>query len=152
MENKIKETIKNILEKLTVDFDEIETHKTSDNNFRFAIKSTDSGVLIGTEGKNIKALNHLIKQIIWRDSEGETEKINFFIDVNDYQQQNIERIKSKAKETAEKAIVFKRDIEMEPMSSFERMIIHSALADDPRVETESTGKGAFRKINIKFIN
>ena len=152
MENKIKKIIENTLRKLSVDFDEIVIHNEGETNFRFAIKSNDSGILIGAEGNNIKALNHIIKQIIWRSDAEEVKNINFFVDINDYQQKNIERVKNKAKEVAEKSIVFKRDIEMEPMSSFERMIVHSALSDNPQIETESSGEGVFRKVNIKFKN
>lgn len=145
----IKEIVENILNKLSVNFEDVTVHEDSDN-IRFAVKSDDSGILIGSEGKNIRALNYIIKQIVWRNDSEEVKNIKFFIDVNDYQSQNIERIKNKALETAEKAIMFKRDIEMDQMSSFERMIIHSALADNPKITTESSGDGAFRRIFIKY--
>jgi len=125
--------------------------KEDKNSVRFAIKSNDSGILIGNDGNNIKALNHMIKQIAWKNN-SLGENINFFVDVNDYQYKNIKRIRDKALEMAEKAIIFKRDIELEPMSSFERMLVHSALADKPNIETESSGDGIFRKVSIKFKN
>ena len=52
---------------------------------------------------------------------------------------------------ASRAKTFKRDIELEPMSSYERMIVHSTLADDTAVRTESDGEGKFRKVIIKYI-
>ncbi|HLD38589.1 hypothetical protein A3I18_02030 [Candidatus Campbellbacteria bacterium RIFCSPLOWO2_02_FULL_35_11] len=148
----IKELTEEFLKKLTVDFDEVTVCDDGSGNFRFAIKSSDSGILIGNEGNNIKAINYLIKQIV-KNSEGENFKnINFFIDVNDYQTKNIERIKNKALEMAEKAVFFKRDVEMDPMSSFDRMIVHSVLADREDVGTESSGIGNFRRVCIKYKN
>lgn len=149
---KTKEIIEELLKKLTVDFEEVVVCDDDNNNFRFAIKSNDSGILIGSDGKNIKALNSIIKQIVRKNNENKEGCINFFVDVNDYQTKNIEKIKNKALETAQKAVVFKRDIEMEPMTSFERMIVHSALADNPNIETESAGEREFRKVVIKFKN
>ncbi|MBU1557627.1 KH domain-containing protein [Patescibacteria group bacterium] len=147
---KIKELIEEFLKKLTVNFEEITICDDGNNNFRFAIKSEDSGILIGSEGKNIKALNSIIKQIVRKNNNDNKDCINFFVDVNDYQTKNIDRIKSKAVETAEKAIAFKRDVEMEPMTSFERLIVHSTLADRDNIETESAGERNFRKVVIKF--
>ena len=149
--NLIKNIIEQFLKKLTVEFDEIYIDKEDKNSVRFAIKSNDSGILIGNDGNNIKALNHMIKQIAWKNN-SLGKNINFFVDVNDYQYKNIKRIRDKALEMAEKAIIFKRDIELEPMSSFERMLVHSALADKPNIETESSGDGIFRKVSIKFKN
>jgi len=148
----IKEIVENFLNKLSVDFDEININNDNEGGLRFSIKSNDSGILIGGGGNNIKALNHLIKQIIWKNENINTEGINFFIDVNDYQFKNIEKIKNNAIEVAKKAVVFRRNIEMDPMSSFERMIVHSTLSDNPDVTTESTGEGPFRRINIIFKN
>ena len=148
----IKKTIEEFLKKLTVNFSEVNVCDDGNKNFRFAVKSDDSGILIGSEGKNIKALNYIIKQIVRKGYREKENFMNFFIDVNDYQTKNIDRIKRKAFETAEKAIVFKRNIEMEPMTSFERMLVHSALSDNPSIETESTGERNFRKVVIKFKN
>ncbi|MDD2935224.1 MAG: KH domain-containing protein [Candidatus Pacebacteria bacterium] len=148
--NKIKKIIEEMLGKLTVDFENVTICDDGNDNFRFAVKSSDSGILIGNEGNNIKALNYLVKQIVKGGKDEDIKNINFFIDVNDYQTKNIEKIKNKALEMAEKAVFFKRDVEMDPMSSFERMIVHSVLADQENIETESSGVGVFRKVCIKY--
>jgi spoIIIJ-associated protein len=108
--------------------------------------------LIGNDGINISAINHLIKKIAWKEVNEQapsTEKLDFFIDVNDYQEKNIERIKNQALDLAEKVALFKRDIEMSPMSSYERMVVHALLADNPHVFTESIGEKNFRRLIIK---
>ncbi|MEA2112717.1 MAG: R3H domain-containing nucleic acid-binding protein [Patescibacteria group bacterium] len=150
----IKKLIEGFLRRLCVDFEEVVF--LNDNDFkggtRFLIKTNESGLLIGSEGATVQAINHLIKKMIWKKINSKMdpeERINFFVDVNDYQGKNIERIKSQALDLAEKAILFKRDVEMPPMSSYERMIVHSVLADNPDVFTESIGENGFRRLVIK---
>ena len=150
----IKELIESFLNRLCVDFDEIIFLNDSEfkGGTRFLIKTDESGLLIGSDGATIYAINHLIKKMVWKkvNSKVKTdEKINFFIDINNYQGNNIERIKTQALDSAEKVKLFKRDVEMPPMSSYERMIIHSVLADNPNVQTESIGENGFRRLVIK---
>ena len=150
----IKELIEGFLGKLCVGFNEISFLKEegSRGGARFLIKTDEPGILIGSDGANISAINHLIKKIVWKEVNKQvslTDKLDFFIDVNDYQGKNIERIKSQALDLAEKAVLFKKDIEMPPMSSYERMIVHAVLADNPRISTESIGEKDFRRLVIK---
>ncbi len=150
---KIEETkkiLEDFLTKLSVDFGDISVDDDNNGNYRLAVQSEDSQILIGSAGKNIRALNYLFKQIIYKKNSDNKERLKFFVDINDYQTQNIERMKRGALDMAEKAIVFRRDIEMEPTTSFERMIVHSALADNDKIETESTGFGRDRRLIIKF--
>ena len=62
-EEEVKEIIKNFLEKLTVQFDEIEILE-DDTHPTISIKTEDSGVLIGNNGETLRALNHIVKRII----------------------------------------------------------------------------------------
>lgn len=150
----IKKLIEDFLNKLCVDFDEVVflDDKEFKGGARFLIKTDDAGILIGGEGVTIYAVNHLIKKMVWKKVNSKVDldaRVDFFIDVNDFQGKNIERIKAQALELAEKATLFKRDVEMPPMSSYERMIVHSVLADNPNVLTESIGENSFRRLIIK---
>lgn len=150
----IKELIEDFLKKLCVDFDEVLFLNNSEfqGETKFLIKTNDSGILIGSEGTTIYAINHLIKKMVWKKINSKVEinkRINFFVDVNDYQGKNIERIKTQAIDLAEKVVLFRRDIEMSPVSSYERMIVHSVLADNSDVRTESIGENDFRRLVIK---
>jgi len=157
MENKekqveiIKNTIEIILNKLCVEFDEIQFLEKSDfsNGVKFVIKTRDSGILIGSEGVNIHSFNHIIKRLIYKQTSEFEDKINFYIDVNDYQSDNINKIKTEALNTAKKVDLFKREIEMPASNSYERMIIHSTLSESDLVITESIGEGEFRRVVVK---
>jgi spoIIIJ-associated protein len=98
------------------------------------------------------ALNHVLKKL----SECECKKknletIRFFLDVNDYQTKKNEELKNLARMTAQRVRYFKKEIELEPMSSYERRIIHATLGEYPDISTESKGEGLERRVVIKFL-
>ena len=51
---------------------------------------------------------------------------------------------------AERAVSFKRDIELPPMVAYDRLVIHSTLSDFRGVETESEGQGRFRRVIVRY--
>ena len=148
-ENNIKKLIEDLLKSIGVKFDGIEV-KEEPITFKkiYVIKSPDSGLLIGDEGETFYALSHLIRKMA---TKGVEEKADFSIDVNDYRESIVEKIKLKAKILANRARDMKANIEMDPMSSYERLIVHGILTDEPNVKTESTGEGKNRRVIIKYV-
>lgn len=150
-QEEIKKIIEDILNKVPLVFSEVcVLDGEVDGCKKFVIKGADSNLLIGRDGENLSALSHIIKKIVAKkDGEEMTEK--FYVDVEDYHTKKIRKIKNICLTMANRAKTFKRDIELEPMSSYERMIVHSTLADDRSIKTESDGEGKFRKVIIKYI-
>jgi spoIIIJ-associated protein len=105
-------------------------------------------LLIGDKGETFYALSHIIRKMV---TKGQEDKAEFSIDVNDYRQSLIEKLKLKAKMLANRARDMKANIEMDPMSSYERLIIHGVLTDEPNIKTESVGEGKERRVVIKYI-
>ena len=146
----IKKIIEDVLNKLTVSFDDIEV-VDRDGSFVFMVRTQDVRSLIGSMGANLSAFNHVVKRVV--DQKNDTdERIKFIIDVNNYQEHKNEEIKNKAVILASRVKSFKTNQEMDPMSSYERMLVHAVLADDDNIETESTGFGKDRRLVIKFKN
>lgn len=119
----------------------------------FNISVTDAAQLIGYRGETLRALNHLVKRIAEEKKETPSEVpsgIAFSIDVNGYNQKRIAVLEAEAKALAERAKMFKHEIEMSPMNPYERMIVHEALRDTPNVTTESSGEGKFRHVVIRY--
>jgi len=104
----IKTIIKNFLKQLTVEFDEIEILE-NDAHPTVLIKTEDSGLLIGNNGEGLRALNHIVKKII--DKKLPENRLPFLIDINGYNGEKIEGLKSEALVLASRAkarrIVFK---------------------------------------------
>lgn len=114
----------------------------------FNIKLEEAGFLIGESGANLAYLNHLVKKIsanVLKNS----EPLKFFLDVNDYQKQKNESLKELAQMTVKKVRYFKKEIVLEPMSSYERRVVHLALAEHPDIATESLGEEPERRVVVK---
>jgi len=148
--NSIKETIEALINAMGIKFDSIEINEDGiTNRTIFVIKTPESGILIGDRGDNFQALTHIIKRIVCKGDEGLSHQ--FAIDVNDYQSSMVEQIKVKAQMLANRVRDFKSDVEMEPMSSYERLVVHGALTDQPNIKTESVGLGRERRVVIKYV-
>lgn len=116
----------------------------------FVIKSTDSGMLIGPQGENLKSLNFLLKRMVSNALKLETDP-TFSVDVNDYRDATLRQLEHKAKMMADRAVSFKTTVELEPMSSYERMFVHALFTDNPNIKTESIGVGKDRHLTIKYV-
>lgn len=115
--------------------------------------------LIGAHGDTVHAIDFLVKKIVEKKlspantSEGSPEENAlpmFLVDVNDYRTKQIKDLETKALMMAERARSFQYDVELTPMSGYERLIIHTALQNAPNVKTESQGEGRNRRVVIKY--
>ena len=104
------------------------------------------GALIGKHGQTLDALQYLTNLAAnVRDSE---EKVYFVLDVENYRSRRAVALNKLAKSVAERVIRTKQDVKLEPMSRSERKVIHTALQDNPKVETHSAGEDPYRYIIV----
>jgi spoIIIJ-associated protein len=142
----LKQTIEDLLGRLGVEVDSIEV--TTGHRTVIAIKSDNSRELIGPHGEHLRSLNTIARRLI-EQRHGE-EASNFLIDVNRYHEEQMERVRQEARMLAQRARLFKHDVEMSPMSPYERLVVHELFAEDPEIETRSEGEGKFRHIILKY--
>ena len=148
---KIKEIVEELLKKMGIRFDSVEEVVSPETkNVRFLVRSAESPLLIGASGEHLGAFNYIAKRIISKIA-GEEILEKFVIDVNGYYEKNLENLKAVAKIMSERARSFKTDVELPPMSSYERMFVHTLLEGLPDIKTESKGEGAQRRVVIKYI-
>lgn len=155
--DEIKNLIKSILEKMDVPYDSIED-ASKDEELRFNVKTKRSGILIGSRGEHISALNHVVKKIASKGDPkpvppggpDKDEGVRVTVDVNGYLEENDRNLRNKVFILAERARSFKMDVELPPMTPYERMVIHAFLSADPHLETKSIGEGKKRRIVIKY--
>ncbi len=144
----IKSLLAELLEKLTVE-GEIDIIEDSECP-QFIIKTREAGVLIGENGQHLAALSHILRKLSENEfKKNNLELVRFFLDINDYQRKKNEDLKNLAKMTAQRVRYFKKEIELDPMTSYERRIIHAILAEHPDITTESVGEGQNRRVVIK---
>ena len=98
------------------------------------VKTDDSGRLIGRQGQTLSDLQYITNRMLFQQDPS-VPKVT--VDVCGYRAQAREALVKKAKEAAEKVRRWGDVVELEPLSAFDRRIIHQALKDDPGIETHS---------------
>ena len=109
------------------------------------IEGEDLGILIGRRGQTMASLQHIVRIIISHQTQ---VKMPIVLDVEGYKQRRCEGLRALAMRLADQVSTRGMPFAMEPMSAFERRVIHLALIDHPDVSTESTGLGDARKVVI----
>jgi len=109
------------------------------------IKGDDLGILIGRRGQALSCLQYIVRLIVAHQMQA---WVPIIIDVEGYKQRRYEALRALAWRLAEEVKVRGVPFSLEPMSAYERRIIHVTLADHPDVITQSIGEGEARKVVI----
>ena len=112
----------------------------------YTVYSDNDALLIGKNGKNLKALSVVVNQHINKEL-GKTYK--FIIDINSYKEKREKQLVQLAKRVAREVASSKIEVKMDSMNSYERRIIHNALTNNKRVYTESEGEEPNRFVVVK---
>jgi spoIIIJ-associated protein len=111
----------------------VEEHQMEDG-LLLDVKTEDSGRLIGRQGQTLADLQYITNRLLFQQDPSVPKVM---VDVSGYRAQAREALVKKAKEAAEKVRRWGDVVELEPLSAFDRRIIHQALKDDPGIETRS---------------
>ena len=101
--------------------------------------------LIGKNGKNLKALEHVLRAMLVKDGKEGT----IVLDVNDYRKSRATYLVDVAKQTVARVRNTQKAEALFPMSAYERRIVHMELAAYPDIATESVGSDPQRRVIIK---
>ncbi|MDR1916844.1 MAG: KH domain-containing protein [Synergistaceae bacterium] len=123
---------------------ELDLNATLNEEYTINLDGEDSAIVIGRHGETLKALEFLTN-LIYRTDQG-TPKIRF--DCGGYRQRREESLIRLAESVAREVTHKHSAITLEPMSSWERRIIHLALQDNNEVSTSSEGEEPNRKIVV----
>jgi spoIIIJ-associated protein len=109
------------------------------------IEGEDLGILIGRRGQTLSCLQYIVRLIV-----GHQTKVwlPIVIDVEGYKRRRYDALQALAWRMAEMVKTRREPFALEPMSAFDRRVIHLALADHPDVTTQSSGEGEARKVVI----
>jgi spoIIIJ-associated protein len=127
---------KAILEKIlgTLGFTATVEEHMVDGDLTLDVKTEEAGRLIGRQGQTLADLQYLVNRVLFQQDQ-QAPKV--MLDVGGYRSQAREALVKKAMEAAEKVRRWGDAVELEPMGSYDRRIVHHALRDDPDVETHS---------------
>jgi len=111
----------------------VEEH-TLDGDLTLDVKTEEAGRLIGRQGQTLVDLQYLVNRILFQQDQHSPKVM---LDVGGYRAQARDALIQKAREAAEKVRRWGDAVELEPMGSYDRRVVHHALRDDPDVETHS---------------
>ena len=122
-------------------FTEVET----DTPVSFDVKGDDLGILIGRRGQTLSCLQYIVRLIVGHQT---NTWVRITVDVEGYKQRRYEALQVLAWRMADQVNEQQVPFTLEPMSSYDRRIVHLTLAEHPTVTTESAGEGEARKVVI----
>ncbi len=148
-ETELKTLTEELLSKMGLDI--TVSVEEQEDKFSVEVGGEDSAILIGKRGESLDGFQFLLNALFNKGKKHEDYK-RVVVDSNNYKSRREDTLKILAERTAARAVRENQDIRLEPMSANERRIIHSALADSDRVETESKGNEPNRYVVIKLKN
>lgn len=141
-----KRYLESIFKELQVDVKMEMRVKEDGRDIEFDIYSEENALIIGSEGRTLRALQLLLKNYL---NTFTTTNITVKLDIGNYNKNRTKQLEILATKTAKEVAFTKIEAKLEPMSSYERRVIHTKLADWRDVYTESVGEGENRHIVIK---
>ena len=116
-----------------------------DGQMSISLSGDDLGIVIGHRGETLDALQYLTSIVVNR---GREEYVKVTVDAQNYRKKREDTLSQLAHRIANKVLATKRNMALEPMSAYERRIIHYALQDVQGITTFSTGQDPNRKVVI----
>lgn len=106
----------------------------------------DMALLIGRHGQTLDAIQELTRMVVAQRT-GLRPRV--IVDVEDYRKRQRARLAAQAKDVARRVVRTGSEEELEPMNSFERKIVHDAVATVPGAESASRGEDPERRVVVR---
>lgn len=144
---KAKEFLTPLFKEFNTNIEMTYNANVENNTLVINIKGDRMGVVIGKHGATLDALQHLVNIVV---NNGETSRVRIRIDSENYRDKRNKTLESLAKSVAATVKKTHKDVELEPMTSYERRIIHSILQKEKNIETASIGTNKERHVVVKY--
>lgn len=143
---KAKENLTNFLNNFALKFNNIKYEINSDEQYIYVtLSGEDAGRLIGYRGETLNSMQTILSSIANKDIEG---KAHIILDIEGYREKRKKALEELADKLTRTVINTGKQVTLEPMSAYERKIIHNRLQDSNRVKTYSIGEEPYRKVVI----
>jgi spoIIIJ-associated protein len=143
---KLKEFIRTVTEHMQIPCD-ITVSGDDADQVRVTIQAPEEGrLLIGKGGQNLKALEHVARMMMFRQN---PDRRTVSIDVNDYRAERVRELGALVHAAATRVQQTGKSEALDPMTSYERRIVHTELAPYGDLTSESVGQEPNRRVVIK---
>ena len=143
----VRDFLSGLVEKMGVKAD-IEISAREGGGIDVKLSGPSMGAIIGRRGETLDAIQHLTNYAVNRGSD---KRYHINVDAEGYRSKREDSLVKLAEKMAEKAIKYKRSMALEPMNSYERHVIHSALQNYEGVTTASTGTEPNRRVVVSYV-
>jgi len=143
--DRVERYLKGLLDAMGIEA-EIEITERTGGGLVANLSGPAMGAVIGRRGETLDAIQHLVNYSVNRGS----EKMHISVDAENYRSKREESLVRLAEKMAAKAVKYKRSMALEPMNSYERHVIHTALQNYEGVSTASTGVEPNRRVVVTY--
>ncbi|OJU16655.1 MAG: hypothetical protein BGN88_12475 [Clostridiales bacterium 43-6] len=119
--------------------------KKTESGTEFDIEAEGLGIVIGRRGDTLEALQHLVSLVA---NKGEADYNRITINPGNYREKREGTLQSIARRSAQQAIKYGKNVVLEPMNSYERRIIHTAVQEINGASSWSIGENENRRVCI----
>ena len=109
------------------------------------INGDNSKILIGYRGEVLNAFQNILNSVVNRNLKG---KIKLILNISNYREKREKSLDELAEKVSKTVLKTGKSITLEPMTAYERKIIHSKLQSNDKVETHSVGEEPYRRVVI----
>ena len=141
----VKEFLLELAKKMNTSFN-VEVNE-KDGVISAIIVTDDSAIMIGKEGKNLNAIQTVLRQSL-RKYGNFNIKVN--LDISGYKARREKNIEREVRKIAKDVLKTKIGAKLDPMNSYERRIVHNIIPSYEKLETQSEGEAPNRYVVIKF--
>ena len=148
-QNKAEENVKTFMEELLKELPEETKYNIIKNEqgLNIEILNKNLGFLIGYRGETLYAFQNILSAIAGKRID---KKVRVILDIEGYKEKREKTLEELAQKVAKTVIRTRKPVKLEPMQAYERKIIHSALQQNSKVETESIGEEPNRRIVVSL--
>ncbi|MCQ2405772.1 MAG: protein jag [Oscillospiraceae bacterium] len=144
--DKVERYLKGLLKCMDLEAD-IEIKQDEKGALSVNLSGNGMGAIIGRRGETLDAIQHLVNYSVNR---GNDKRSHISVDAENYRAKREDSLVRLAEKMAAKTIKYRRSMALEPMNSYERHIIHTALQDYEGVSTASVGVEPNRRVVVNY--
>lgn len=119
----------------------------NDSNVYVDIEGKDAGTIIGKRGQTLDAIQYLTSLVVNKKKEG---YVRVVLDAENYRAKREKTLEQLANRLADKVVKTRKNVRLEPMNPYERMVIHATLQKNSKVTTRSEGEEPYRRVVIEL--
>jgi len=144
--DKVERYLRGLLDYMGVEA-QIEITERENGGLTANLSGNGMGAVIGRRGETLDAIQHLVNYSVNR---GNDKRMHISVDAENYRSKREESLVHLAEKMAAKAVKYKSSMALEPMNSYERHVIHTALQNYEGVSTSSTGTEPNRRVVVSY--